>query len=365
LSRCRGIFWRGQVAARVADGPGVKIFVWTRAGLGNGGFHYRVNAPLTEAAWQGLARFEYGPQCGAAAAEADVFVGQGPVQDLAAAAAGLPPSQRITVLENDDDYLSPRPDNPMFSPGKVSYEDYREHVLPQIRRSLEKADLITVSTPHLAQAYAEHTDAPIVVLPNTVDEVLLEVPQPLRRPGEQLRVGWAGSATHTLDWKVCASGVRYGLAKTDAHLVMMGADYRRLVGYRDAEFLPWANSIDGYYLPLTTWHVALAPLVDDDFNRAKSPLKALEAAAFGVPVVAGDAGPYRDFVVHGETGFLCRSDADWMKALRTLGQDEELRREMGGKAREVARRFTTQAWAPRWIEAYQAAYDAKFASVRA
>jgi glycosyltransferase involved in cell wall biosynthesis len=149
--------------------------------------------------------------------------------------------------------------------------------------------------------------------------------------------------------------VRYGLAKTDAHLVLMGADYRGLVGYRDAEYLPWAGSMDEYYLPMTTWHVALAPLVDDEFNRSKSPLKALEAAAFGIPVVAGDAGPYRDFVVHGETGFLCRTDADWMKAIRTLGQDEELRREMGRRAREVARGFTTQAWASRWVGAYREA----------
>ncbi|GAB4010166.1 glycosyltransferase [Nocardioides ultimimeridianus] len=342
----------------------MKIFVWTRAGLGNGGFHYRVNAPLTEAAWQGLARFDFGAQLGVGAAVgADVIVGQGPVQKLADAVEELStvaPRPRIAVLEHDDDYLSPRPDNPMFAADRITHEQYVARVLPEIRRSLERADLVTVSTPYLAETYAQHTDAPIVVLPNTIDEVLLEVPQPVRRPGEQLRVGWAGSATHVLDWRVCADGVRYGLSKARAHLVMMGADFRGLVGYKDAEFLPWAGSIDEYYLPLTTWHVALAPLADDAFNRSKSALKALEAGAFGVPLVASDAGPYRDFVVHGETGFLCRTDSDWMKALRALSQDEEMRRAMGLRAREVARSFTTQAWAPRWIEAYRAAYGAKF-----
>lgn len=340
----------------------MRIFVWSKLKLGNGSFHYRVNAPMTEAAWQRLASVSVGEDPHHAdAATADVFVAHGLVQrQLEEVVAGLPDGRRLVVVENDDDHLNVRPDNPMFRQGgAVTHQQYVDQVLPGIRRSLEVADLITVSVPSLAEAYAQHTDTPIVVLPNTVDEVLLEVPQPLRAPGEQLRVGWAGSSSHTLDWKVCAGGVRYGLAKTDAHLVLMGADYRPLIGHRDAEYLPWADSMDAYYLPMTTWHVALAPLVDDDFNRAKSPLKALEAAAFGIPVVAGDAGPYRDFVVDGETGFLCRNDADWMKAIRALGNDEELRREMGRRAREVARGFTTQEWAPRWVEAYRSAYDRK------
>jgi glycosyltransferase involved in cell wall biosynthesis len=345
----------------------VKIFVWSRLGLGNGSYHYRVNAPMTEIAWQGLAQVTVGPDpLVPAAREADVLVVHSLAQrQLEQVLDALGPGRRLVVVENDDNHLDVRPDNPLFRAADISYEDYVADVLPAIRRSLELADLVTVSVPHLAQAYAGHTDSPVVVLPNTVDEVLLEVPQPLRAPGEQLRVGWAGSPSHTLDWKVCASGVRYGLVKAGAHLVMMGADYRSLVGHRDAEFVPWAGSMDQYYLPMTTWHVALAPLVDDDFNRAKSPLKALEAAAFGIPVVAGDAGPYRDFVVPGETGFLCRTDADWMKAIRALGQDEEMRREMGRRAREVARAWTTQVWAPRWVESYRDALAAKDAAVPA
>ncbi|MDH2414646.1 glycosyltransferase [Nocardioides sp. CER19] len=337
----------------------MNIFVWSKLTLGNGSFHYRVNAPMTEIAWQQLANVSIGGDPTVpAGADADVLVVHGLVQhDLEEALAAMPDRPRLVVIENDDNHLDVRPDNPMFSAegGGVSFDLYVEEVLPRIRRSLELADLVTVTVPYLAEIYAQHTDAPVVVLPNTIDEVLLEVPQPVRAPGEQLRVGWAGSASHTLDWRLCADGVRYGLAKTQAHLVLMGADYRSLIGYRDAEYLPWADSMDEYYLPMTTWHVALAPLGDDAFNRSKSPLKALEAAAFGIPVVASDAGPYRDFVVDGETGFLCRSDTDWMKAIRALGNDEEMRREMGRKAREVARDLTTQAWAPRWVEAYRQA----------
>jgi glycosyltransferase involved in cell wall biosynthesis len=132
----------------------------------------------------------------------------------------------------------------------------------------------------------------------------------------------------------------------------MGADFRAQLGYRDTEFRQWTDQIDEYYLAIHGWHVVIAPLTDELWSRSKSPLKALEAAALGVPAVVGDATPYRDFVVDGETGFLCRTDDDWMRAIRALGADEEMRLEMGRRARERARAFVTTDWAERWVEAY-------------
>ena len=340
----------------------MKIFGWTHSKLGNGSLHYRVHSPLVEVARQGLGDVVIGPNIDAEnVADADVLVAHGlsnsqRFDQLAERADWL--RDRVFVYEHDDDYLNVRADNPIFSLGAYDYDEYMAEVRPRVIQHLQMADLITVSVPHLASVYREHTDAPIVVLPNAIDAVLLEVAQPLRQPGEQLRVGWAGSGSHILDWRACADGIRYGLAKTGAHMVMMGADFRTMLRYRDTEYLPWADAMDAYYLPMTTWHVALAPLVDEVWNRSKSPLKALEAASFGIPVVAGDAEPYRDFIVHGETGFLCRTDDDWMRALRALGQDEEMRQEMGRKGREIAGRFTIQEWAAEWVGTYQRAVDA-------
>jgi glycosyltransferase involved in cell wall biosynthesis len=232
-----------------------------------------------------------------------------------------------------------------------------------MRRGLAAADRITVSTPALRARIAEETTTPIECLPNTVDPVLFEVPASQRAAGDQLRVGWAGSPTHDVDWRDAATGVRKGLARARAHLVMMGADYRSLLGVKDASFVPWARAMDEYYLQLTTWHVALAPLIDDPFNRSKSPIKALEAGALGLPIVASHAGPYPDLVVDGETGFLCRSNTDWERALRILAFDEDARFEMGAKARQHVRSLNTAEWAPRWIESFARARDERLAAV--
>ncbi|HET9732796.1 MAG TPA: glycosyltransferase family 4 protein [Acidimicrobiales bacterium] len=65
----------------------------------------------------------------------------------------------------------------------------------------------------------------------------------------------------------------------------------------------------------------------------------LEAAACGVPQVAGDSGGASEAVVDGETGFVVRHPrrvAEVTDALRSLLGDAEARRAMGAKARSRA-----------------------------
>jgi phosphatidyl-myo-inositol dimannoside synthase len=65
----------------------------------------------------------------------------------------------------------------------------------------------------------------------------------------------------------------------------------------------------------------------------------LEAAAAGVPQIAGDSGGAAEAVVHGETGLVVDSPEDpgsVAEALRTLLADPKLRRRMGRAARKRA-----------------------------
>lgn len=83
------------------------------------------------------------------------------------------------------------------------------------------------------------------------------------------------------------------------------------------------------------------------------PLAYLEAAACGLPVVAGDAGGVRDAVVHGQTGYLIdggdpRSVAE---AVIELLDDPEKARLMGERGRRrVLDEFTWRAVAQRFTD---------------
>jgi len=167
-------------------------------------------------------------------------------------------------------------------------------------------------------------------------------------------VGWAGGFTHLQDLVLIQQPLKdllNGLTEPpDLHMV--GHDYRPLVGHR-GRFTDWQPNIWDYYEQID-FDIALAPLHDTPFNRCRSPIKALEMAALGIPVVASDIDPYREFVVDGVTGFLCRTEADWYGRLRDLVHDQAMREEMGAKAKAVAAGWTIQTGWRRWADAYEA-----------
>ena len=118
-------------------------------------------------------------------------------------------------------------------------------------------------------------------------------------------------------------------------------------------FKPWEQDFGKYFGNLVGGHVGLAPLADNIFTRSKSYVKALEFGARGIPVIANDAGPYRDLIIHNTSGFLAEQGHDWSRYLRMLGNDEDLRREMGAADREQARGVTNQAYDDDWLTDYQ------------
>jgi glycosyltransferase involved in cell wall biosynthesis len=102
---------------------------------------------------------------------------------------------------------------------------------------------------------------------------------------------------------------------------------------------------------LSAADVLLLPSEQESFGLA-----ALEAMACEVPVVASRVGGVPEVVTDGETGFLSDvGDTDKMAddAARLLS-DEELRRQMGARARESALgRYNTDKVIPLYIEFYE------------
>jgi glycosyltransferase involved in cell wall biosynthesis len=59
-----------------------------------------------------------------------------------------------------------------------------------------------------------------------------------------------------------------------------------------------------------------------------------EAMAYGVPLVVEDAWGWKEMIVHGETGFLCKNESQFVKYATLLSEDEELRVKIATQARE-------------------------------
>ena len=82
-------------------------------------------------------------------------------------------------------------------------------------------------------------------------------------------------------------------------------NYRRI---KTADFDQYAKAYDQI-------DVALAPLKNNDFNKFKSSLKAYEAGAKRVALIATDTAPYTDDIPRDIVTF-CTKNADWVDAIK-------------------------------------------------
>lgn len=271
------------------------------------------------------------------------------------------------VWETDDDLWHVDPTNVR------AMRVFTPELLAAVENCATTAHMITVSTEPLAEVMRQFNPN-VHVLPNHVDDGLFQVE---RKRADQLTIGWAGGDSHYRDLDMIARPVRRFLERNPkVGLHIIGAEYRDVLGVShqphlfindkgqkracdgikgrtaDVRHTGWSKSLMGYYQAID-FDIGLAPLIPSVFNRSKSHIKALEYAALGIPVIASDEPPYRDFVVDGVTGFLVKRDHEWGLRLRDLVNDHAMRESMGAKAREHARQFSIKEGWKLWETAYR------------
>ena len=108
------------------------------------------------------------------------------------------------------------------------------------------------------------------------------------------------------------------------------AENKILVGdpnYYEGQFIPYAK----YEAELSSSDIALLPLQDNIFNRAKSDLKFIECANCGTVALASPV-VYSDVVKDGENGFIFRDLKDFSDKLKILIDNPNLRQKISKAA---------------------------------
>ena len=236
--------------------------------------------------------------------------------------------------------------------------------LPITRYGIVQSDGVTAISNYLKEATREifHVDD-IAVIPNFVCQSEYQ-----RRPVDALRASLSPNneslLAHVSNFRpvkrpvdcveIFAGVLKKGIK---ARLVMVGdgsertnAEHRaRCLGvFEHCSFVGKQPRIVDY---LSVADVLLLPSEQESFGLA-----ALEAMACEVPVVASKVGGVPEVVSDGETGFLSEvGDIEKMTAdAARLLSDEELRREMGRRARESAiERYRTDLVIPQYIDFYE------------
>jgi glycosyltransferase involved in cell wall biosynthesis len=245
-------------------------------------------------------------------------------------------SNALRVLGMDDLLTDIPPGNPYAA---TIYPDIGE----RIARAVSRCDRLVVSTQALADAYGSGTD--VRVIPNAIDADLWGGLRNAVRDGARPRVGWAGGRQHRDDLLLLEEVVAATAREVDWVFLGMcppslrrhAAEYHSMVPLADYPAKLASLGLD----------VAVAPLQDNAFNRAKSDLKLLEYGALGIPVIASGVAPYL-----GTPAILARARDDWIDELRTLVRDRDGSRARGRELyRWVLTNRSLALMLPLWQEA--------------
>ena len=102
----------------------------------------------------------------------------------------------------------------------------------------------------------------------------------------------------------------------------------------------------------------MVPLPVNEWNKRKFYMKTAQYMALGIPPVATPLGSNPEVIEHGVTGFLADSDDDWIKYLKLLIENEDLRLSMSYRAAETAKaKYSLEGNSEKIIDAFRAALN--------
>jgi glycosyltransferase involved in cell wall biosynthesis len=292
----------------------------------------------------------------AAVERADVIVHQRLFPAWLLGAAALPRVERsgaAIVYDLDDLLVEMPPDHPRAAAIAPA--------LPEIRRALATADVVTTSTDVLARHLERLGASRVLTIPNAVDPALWREIDPADRPADPaqpVHLACIGSPTHRRDYAriACALLALFERYPDRLRLSIWGDAPRELADHPAVSVDPTYVSSYAEYaekLLASDIDVGLVPLAPNLFNESKSAIKWLELSAAGIAGVFARTGQYAEWVRDGETGLLAGDDpAEWCRAIETLVVHEERRREIGRRARaHVLETHGIDRTATRWVEA--------------
>lgn len=306
-----------------------------------------------------------------------------------------------TAMDVDDNYIN----IPAYNPAFIGTHPYRSARYGRIlnrqeRRNLKRStgfvappnstnylhmleamkqmDLVTVSTPFLAEVYAPYNNN-IKVVRNFIDwEMWDDVTPQYEVERKRLRIGYTGTFDYRLDdLKVLQGPIQRILREhPNVDFVAMDRQTHEFLGVpkRQRKTMTREGRYDFYdrergivNVPRYTalFDVGVVPLAKNDLNEGKSHLKGMEYNAAGIPFIASPTESYRDYWCSQENGQIAETPGDWYEWMHEYVTDHDFRRTQGYEGRGLARRHSIQQNWREWYDVYaEVVGDEHYATAR-
>jgi len=233
---------------------------------------------------------------------------------------------QVVVVDVDDAHNRLEEDN-------MAYKTTDPALNPEFNRDyyeevIMAADYVTVSTEWLFDDIAKRRPR-VIRIQNGVDTN--RYGPRLDTAGDKPRLGWVGG----LPWRVKDPAMLKEwlpdyVARTGVTVHHSGhigdhfhTTFQDIVGLKEVSTLPLLPVMQ-YPAILAPIDIGLIPLIDNDFNKAKSSLRGMEFAAAGIPFIASPSPEYLRLEAGG-IGRIARTPEEWVAHVDEL-RDPDIRR---------------------------------------
>jgi len=197
---------------------------------------------------------------------------------------------------------------------------------------ISMSDLIIAGNKYLAD-YARHHNDNVVIIPTTIDtNEYIKLKNKVS--DEKICIGWSGSFTTIKHFEFAIPFLKKLKQKFGDKIVI------KVIGdgsYENSELgikgINWNKEDE--IKDLSSFHIGIMPLPDDEWAKGKCGLKGLQYMALEIPCVMSPVGVNCEIVSDGVNGFLANSNEEWIEKLSLLIENQELRKTIGALARKT------------------------------
>jgi len=216
-------------------------------------------------------------------------------------------------------------------PGKPYSLITRFRVRRRLHLWLRCSDAVTTSNHFLAHYAGQYSDS-VEVIPMALD--LDTWKRGEKNMSEKITIGWAGAPVNVRLIESLNSAMSYLLKKFPflKLAIFSGQQPRLSCAFEYEPFRPghepaFVKSLD----------IGLLPLTNEEYSMGKSPIKAIQYLACGVPVVGNINGATGE-ILNEKNSIAVSNEDEWIRGLEKLITDRELAKAMGRAGREHVRK---------------------------
>ena len=259
---------------------------------------------------------------------------------------------QIVINDVDDWYWGLDPSNMAWKSSHPKYN--KEENTKFYREVISASSLVTVSTPFLQNKIKDwNVKSDVVIIPNTVDTARFAEHDHTNTTTPI--VGWVGSTAHRSGDLEILRGI---LTTTQNYKLMHAGSSEYAPKFANAVNVPEDSvtlvpAVDPENYPdLLQMDIGIAPLRECAFNRAKSEIKLLEYSACGIPWIASQLDAYETLRNEFGVGRIAHRPKDWLRHIKALTSDWQLRRDEGAQLRELVTSRDIAVGAENWNEVF-------------